>query len=145
MGNGQWATAKQAHLAHVPLPFAIQDALFSILLTGARMSGDSRRSPQPAMDFLEEFERATLPGLPHADHVRVACAYLDRYGEADTLERLLAGLARFAAAKGKPDKFHYTMTRAWLELIVDARRRHPTARTADDLMRACPALGDSST
>ena len=56
---------------------------------------------------------------------------------------MVGGLRRFAAAKGKADKFHYTRTRAWLELIVVARRSHPQAADADALIDACPSLATS--
>jgi hypothetical protein len=54
--------------------------------------------------------------------------------------RLFDGLRRFAAAKGVPEKFHVTMTIGWLDLIEDARRRHPEARDAAALVTACPEL-----
>ena len=94
-------------------------------------------------DFITGFEAGTLMELPHRSHVRLACLYLDRFAAEEALEQLLAGLKRFAAAKGHPGKFHYTMTRAWLELIVCARRRHPDARDAGELFVACPLLADS--
>lgn len=92
--------------------------------------------------LIDRFERADLSEFPHADHVRVAFGYLEACDEADALRRLAAGLARFAAAKGKPEKFHHTLTRAWLEIIAAARARYPAARDAETLMAACPALRD---
>ena len=94
-------------------------------------------------ELTARFERTDLAVFTHADHVRVACTYLDRVPEDLALTRLVGGLARFAAAKGEPGKFHYTRTRAWLTLIADARRRHPEATTPDQLMAVCPALADS--
>jgi hypothetical protein len=91
-------------------------------------------------DFLTGFEAGTLTELPHRSHVRLACLYLDRYGQAEALDLLMAGLRRFAAAKGKADKFHHTMTRAWLELIVAARRSYPGVSDVDALIAVCPAL-----
>ena len=96
-------------------------------------------------ELVERFEKTELEMLPHADHVRIAVRYLQQYGPELALERLVAGLTRFAAAKGHPDKFHYTLTRAWLELIVLAHERHPQARTAAELLGACPALLDART
>jgi hypothetical protein len=94
-------------------------------------------------DFVNAFENASLDALPHRDHVRLACLYLERFAEREALERLVDGLRRFAAAKGTADKFHYTMTRAWLELIVASRRSHPQAADADALIDACPSLATS--
>ncbi len=94
------------------------------------------------MTLIDAFESCTLDEFPHVDHVRLACAYLDRYDPGETLLRLLSGLMRFATAKGSPEKFHYTMTRAWLEIILEARRQHPELTDADGLLAACPALAD---
>ena len=94
-------------------------------------------------DFVKAFEDSTLDDLPHRGHVRLAYLYLERFDEREALERLVDGLRRFAAAKGKADKFHYTMTRAWLELIMAARRRYPQAADADALIDACPSLATS--
>jgi hypothetical protein len=103
----------------------------------------ARRGMEAGMDTLiDRFERADLTEFPHADHVRVAFGYLEACGADTALPRLAEGLARLAAANGKPQKFHYTLTRAWLELIAAARARYPAAHDADALMQACPALRD---
>ena len=93
-------------------------------------------------ELLDRFEAADLAEFRHADHVRTAWAYLQRDGPHVALDRLLEGLRRFANAKGAPGKFHYTVTRAWLDLIADARARFPDARTAAAVMDACPLLSD---
>jgi hypothetical protein len=76
---------------------------------------------------------------------RLAWAYLQRVGPERALECLVSGLKRFAAAKGHPEKFHYTLTRAWLEMIAFASARFPDTRTAADLLARCPELGDART
>ena len=91
-------------------------------------------------ELIAGFEAAALPGFPHADHVRLTILYLTRHGRADAERRLFDGLRRFANAKGVPEKFHVTMTIGWLDLIEDARRRHPEARDAATLVTACPEL-----
>lgn len=95
------------------------------------------------MTLIEGFESCSLQAFPHADHVRLTCAYLQRYDPDETLQRLLTGLARLATAKGAPEKFHYTMTRAWLEIILEARRQHPQSTDGDSLLASCPALADA--
>jgi hypothetical protein len=92
--------------------------------------------------LIEGFESCSLDEFPHVDHIRLTCAYLERFDADDTLQRLLTGLQKFATAKGSPGKFHYTMTRAWLEIILEARRQHPESPDAESLLAACPALAD---
>jgi hypothetical protein len=66
--------------------------------------------------------------------------YLTRHGRDETLEKMYGGLLQFAAAKGVPEKFHVTMTRAWVDLIESARRAFPQSATASALMASCPEL-----
>ena len=91
-------------------------------------------------ELIQGFEAASLPAFPHADHVRLTILYLSRHGREETERKLFEGLRRFAAAKGVPEKFHVTMTIGWLDLVDDARRRHPEARDPGALVTACPEL-----
>ena len=93
-------------------------------------------------ELINGFEAASLSGFPHADHVRLTILYLARHGRDETERKLFEGLRRFAAAKGVPEKFHVTMTIAWLDLVDDARRRHPEAQDSASLLIACPELLD---
>lgn len=94
-------------------------------------------------EFVERFERGELESFRHVDHIRLACAYLNVCSEAESLRRLEAGLLAFATKKGVPEKFHRTLTRAWLELVIRARRRHVAARSGEALLGVCPALADA--
>jgi hypothetical protein len=91
-------------------------------------------------ELVAGFEAATLTAFPHADHVRLTFVYLSRLGREATQRKLFEGLRRFAAAKGVPEKFHVTMTIAWLDLVEDAIQGHPDAQDPSALLRACPEL-----
>ena len=91
-------------------------------------------------ELISGFETASLSAFPHADHVRLTILYLTRHGRDETERKLFEGLRRFAAAKGVPEKFHVTMTIAWLELVEDAIRRHPGALDPAALVAVCPEL-----
>ena len=95
-------------------------------------------------ELVEGFESASLAQFHHADHVHLTIVYLARYGRDEALRRLTAGIQRLAAADGHPEKFHVTLTRAWLDLIDAARAMHPDASSAAALVAACPALLDRS-
>jgi len=75
--------------------------------------------------FATAFDNGILaPGeFHHADHVRLAWIYLLRYPVLEALERLVAGIRRFAAAAGKPDLYHETVTWAYLLLIHERLER----------------------
>jgi hypothetical protein len=53
----------------------------------------------------------------HADHVRLAFAYLRRYDLFESMSRYRVGLKRFATHAGAPGKYHETVTCALLLLI----------------------------
>ncbi len=65
------------------------------------------------------FERGALPGdgFHHADHVRLAFAYLRRYPVLQALEKFAGALKRFAAGRGKTQLYNETITCAYFFLI----------------------------
>jgi hypothetical protein len=68
--------------------------------------------------LVSEFEQGRAPGdFHHADHVRVAFAYVSRFPFLEAVERFSAALKRFAVSKGKPNLYHETITWAYLFLI----------------------------
>jgi hypothetical protein len=70
-------------------------------------------------ELLARFEAQTLPedGFHHRDHVRLTVAYLRRYPVLEVLDRLSAGLAALARARGRPDRYHETITWAFVFLV----------------------------
>ena len=93
-------------------------------------------------ELIREFEAGSLRAFPHAEHVRLTIAYLMRHGRDETIGKMYDGLSRFATAKGQPEKFHVTMTRAWVDLIESARRAHPEVDSPGALVVTCPQLLD---
>lgn len=69
--------------------------------------------------FLAAFENCSLRGehFHHADHVRMGFLYLCRFPALEALRCFSAALMNFAAANGKPDRYHETITWAFLLLI----------------------------
>ena len=63
----------------------------------------------------------------HADHVRLAFAYLAIYPPLQALENFSAALKRFAAARGKSQLYHETITHAYFFLIRERMARCSTA------------------
>lgn len=90
----------------------------------------------------EGFEQGALAQFAHADHVRLSLVYLTRYGRDEALRRLGDGLLLFATLKGHPEKFHVTMTRAWVDLLESARATCADGASPAAIMEACPELLD---
>ena len=75
------------------------------------------------------FETNAIPehSFHHADHVRLAFAYLAIYPPLQALENFSAALKRFAAARGKSQLYHETITHAYFFLIRERMARCSTA------------------
>lgn len=79
-------------------------------------------------EIIERFESGTLPGeFHHADHVRLAYAYLSEYPVLQALEKFAEALKRYAAARGKSQLYHETITHAYFFLIRERMAREPAA------------------
>lgn len=76
-------------------------------------------------EWIEHFESCTLPNdsFHHADHVKMAFLYLQRYPPLEALGRFSSTLARFATASGKPNLYNETITWAFLLLIRERLAR----------------------
>jgi len=70
-------------------------------------------------EFLAAFESCTIANdaFHHADHVRLAWVYLQRFPVLPAIERFTTSLKRFAAHHGAPGLYHETITWAYLLLI----------------------------
>jgi hypothetical protein len=99
-------------------------------------------------ELVQRFEAGEVPpdGFHHRDHVRVAWWYLQHHALPEAIAQFGASLRRFAAAQGKPDLFHETITTAYLLLInerLDEGHQTPwetfAARNAD-LMTWKPSI-----
>ncbi|HJZ70127.1 MAG TPA: hypothetical protein VKE51_00225 [Vicinamibacterales bacterium] len=91
-------------------------------------------------------ERGEAPsgGFHHADHLRVAWAYLEECGTPDAaLARLATTLRRFAAAAGQPDKYSDALTGFWIYQLASVRALLPDA-DVETALRACPRLLDKN-
>jgi len=75
------------------------------------------------------FETNAIPvhSFHHADHVRLAFAYLAIYPPLHALENFSAALKRFATARGKSQLYHETITHAYFFLIRERMARCSTA------------------
>lgn len=82
-------------------------------------------------EFIRRFEDCTLPSecFHHADHVRMAFLYLSRSPALEALQGFSASLQRFAAANGKPGRYHETITWALLLLIRERMARAASGQT----------------
>ena len=99
---------------------------------------------KPATDeeFIRQFEACTLPAefFHHQDHVKLAWLYLQRYSLLEALQRFSAGIKRFAAAQGKTDLYHETITWAYVFLIHERMKRAGGKQGWEEFAPANPDL-----
>jgi hypothetical protein len=95
-----------------------------------------------ASEMLAAFEAGTLDpaGFHHRDHVRLAWAHLRHYPGPLALDRFCAGLRRLAQAAGKPERYHETITWAYLLLINERMERGGRDRPWEEFARLNPDL-----
>ncbi len=108
--------------------------------------GEGERRPGPAAwdadseDFVRGFEECSLGRFHHSDHVRLAWLYLKRFPVEEALARFAIGLRRFATSKGAPEKYHETITWAYLLLIRQRIEEGPADQGWDGFRQANPDL-----
>lgn len=88
-------------------------------------------------ELIRRFEADAVPedSFHHADHVHLAFAYVSQYRPLEALDRFCTALKRFAAARGKPDRYHETITHAYFFLIRERMARCTTAEWDDFALR----------
>jgi hypothetical protein len=80
-------------------------------------------------EIIDRFDTGTVPetGFHHADHVRLAFAYLRNYPVLSALEKFSAALKQFAARHGKTQLYNETITWAYIFLIAERIARSSEA------------------
>ena len=93
-------------------------------------------------ELIQQFEDGMTPAdtFHHADHVRLAFEYLCRYSVLEALQRFPDALQRFAAAQGKAQRYHETITWAYLFLIRERLTRAGSVKTWEEFSGRNPDL-----
>jgi hypothetical protein len=71
--------------------------------------------------FIRAFEsgRISPADFHHADHLRLALAYLiDSASVAEATDRMAASIKAFAHAADHDEKYHHTLTVVWVRLVA---------------------------
>jgi hypothetical protein len=97
------------------------------------------------LDLLESFESGALDpaAFHHQDHVRLAWAHLQRYPLPVAIQRVCDGLRLLARHAGKPERYHETITWAWVLLVADRIARRGRRESFAAFAAANPDLLDS--
>ena len=82
--------------------------------------GESKRGEMNDAEFARAFERCEIPKeeFHHRDHIRLASFYVQRYGAGEAEERIARAIRNYSAHHGVSEKYHHTITIAWVRLIA---------------------------
>jgi len=82
-------------------------------------------------EWMEAFERCTLPigTFHHAEHVKMAFLYVQKFAPLEAIGRFSSDLTRFATTHGKPNLYNETITWAFLLLIRERLARGKSSQT----------------
>jgi hypothetical protein len=90
------------------------------------------------VELTRALERGEIKDFHHASHLHVAWVYLDESSSVrQAANKMRNTLRRFAAAAGKPEKYHETITLFWVHLLAHAASR---AECLEDIVHANPQL-----
>jgi hypothetical protein len=102
-------------------------------------------SPEDA-GFREAFETGRVPPeqFNHRAHVRLAYVYLAENDPETACARMRSALQAFLRHHGiAPEKYHETLTRAWILAVRHFMERLSGSGSAEEFMAANPELLDS--
>ncbi|HEY6370280.1 MAG TPA: hypothetical protein VIX37_06855 [Candidatus Sulfotelmatobacter sp.] len=77
--------------------------------------------------LMQRFEADDVPegSFHHADHVRLAFAYLSEYPPLQALDKFATALQHYTTARGKAQLYNETITHAYFFLIRERMARFP--------------------
>jgi hypothetical protein len=87
-------------------------------------------------EFLLALTACTLPPdqFHHADHLRAAWLYLRRLPTTLAISKFSEVLRAYATSLGKPDRYHETITWAYLLLVNERMHRCPNATSWEEFV-----------
>jgi hypothetical protein len=94
--------------------------------------------------FVRSFEACQYPNdqFKHLDHVRLAWIYIRRWGARAAEERIARSIYRFALSLGHGEKYHATITTAWMRLVHSAYCSTPAIEDFDRFISSHAWLAD---
>jgi hypothetical protein len=92
------------------------------------------------VELTRALERGEIKDFHHASHLHVAWVYLTESSSVQQAAKKMRNtLRRFAAAAGKPVKYHETITLFWVHLLSRAQAASRAERL-EDVVHANPQL-----
>jgi hypothetical protein len=106
----------------------------------------SRASAWSDDDFLRAFEDLSFPVdlFHHREHIRVAWLYLKSSDASRAVELMATGIRQFANHHGATQKYHHTLTLAWIRLVAAALVETPEGYSFEQFIAEHPELSEKN-
>jgi len=99
-------------------------------------------APDPELAAILEQICGRNEAFRHRHHINLAFIAVCRYGMPAAAERVCSWIKQIAAYERAPQKYHETVSRAWVDIVAHHVAADPTHQEFDDFARANPALFD---
>jgi hypothetical protein len=98
----------------------------------------------PGADLATILPEITGPGgqFRHRQHIHLAFLAVRRYGTPEATTRICTWIRHIAGYERAPQKYHHTVSRAWVELVAHHVHADPGCADFDTFARRHPALLD---
>ena len=113
-------------------------------LTGQETAAGAHGSPDAELAEI-------LPGITgpsgqfrHRQHINLAFVAVRRYGMPEATARICGWIQRIAAYERAPQKYHHTVSRAWVEIVAHHVDADPDCADFDTFAKRNPALLDKA-
>ena len=95
--------------------------------------------------FISQFEACTLDPthFDHLGHIRLGWLYATQNALPEAIIKTCDGIRRYAGSLGAHDKFHYTLTEAFVRLIALRQEKNP-ATSFDQFLEQNADLVDNA-
>ena len=106
------------------------------------MPPESHRSPDPELAAILSAITGPAGQFRHRQHVNLAFAAVQRYGMPAATGKICTWIRHLAAYERVPQKYHHTVSRAWVEIVAHHVGADPDCADFDLFAGRNPALLD---
>jgi hypothetical protein len=106
------------------------------------MPSESHRSPDPELAAILSAITGPAGQFRHRQHVNLAFAAVQRYGMPAATGKICTWIRHLAAYERAPQKYHHTVSRAWVEIVAHHVGADPDCADFDVFAGRNPALLD---
>jgi len=101
---------------------------------------DSGTPTNPNADFIHAVAHGRVEPFGHREHIQLAFALVCERGVEPAAEEARAILSHMASAHGAPERFHVTMTAAWVRAVAHHMSEAPELDSFDAFLERFPQM-----